>query len=250
MIGSKHSFRLFSEKKEIPNSDPKVETQHQEEDNKKRDFLKLAGVVGVGAVVASLIPRKAEALVFGSTPTSNTVGMKNAANVRISPATETTLATLGTEATLATVAKESGGNLDTIAGKDFATQTTLAQIKTQTDKFTFSGSNLLTAATGNSTTVQNAAGTTINPSTEESVVFLRRIVRLLESQAVVDSSNRQRITLDSIAASLTLTTVTTVSTVTSVTNVATIGSYAVNQMFSDVAKNTYANSIRRNLTFS
>lgn len=39
-------------------------------------------------------------------------------------------------------AKETGGNLATLAAKDFATQTTLAAIKTQTDKLVFAASNL------------------------------------------------------------------------------------------------------------
>lgn len=37
------------------------------------------------------------------------------------------------DAAISTLAKETGGNLDTIAGKDFATQTTLALIKAKTD---------------------------------------------------------------------------------------------------------------------
>ncbi len=58
-------------------------------------------------------------------------------------------------------------------------------------------------------------------------VLLRRIAKALETLAVVDGSNRQRVVVDSITAGLTLatiTTVTTVSTVSSVTNLAAIAS--------------------------
>jgi hypothetical protein len=46
----------------------------------------------------------------------------------------------------------------------------------------------------------DAAGSTINPSSEESVLLLRRIVKLLESSAVVDIANRQKVTLDASTA--------------------------------------------------
>ena len=52
------------------------------------------------------------------------IGIVNVAGTDINPATEDTLATL---------ALESGGNLETIAGVDFATQTTLNLIKAKTD---------------------------------------------------------------------------------------------------------------------
>ena len=45
--------------------------------------------------------------------------------------------------------------------------------------------------------VVNTSGQTINPATDETVVLLRRLVKLLESQAVVDSANRQKVTIDS-----------------------------------------------------
>jgi hypothetical protein len=54
--------------------------------------------------------------------------------------------------TTATIAKESGGNLATIAAKDFATQTTLALIKAKTDNIDVASSTLATSAkqdTGN-----------------------------------------------------------------------------------------------------
>jgi hypothetical protein len=63
-------------------------------DGDKRNFLKVAGVAGVGVAVAAMIPDKAHALVLGSSPTSGVVGVKNAANARINPATEETVNSL------------------------------------------------------------------------------------------------------------------------------------------------------------
>ena len=91
-----------------------------------------------------------------------------------------------------------------------------------------------------------------NVASESSITLLRRIVKLLESNAVVDQQNRQRIDLDVIAAGVTLPTVTsvgTVTTVTTVSNVATIASVDHHQ-FIDIARNAYANSIRSKLSFS
>ena len=63
-------------------------------DAKKRSFLKLASMAGLGAVAVSMIPKKAEAYVMGGSPTSSVVGVKNASNTRVNPATEETLQTL------------------------------------------------------------------------------------------------------------------------------------------------------------
>jgi hypothetical protein len=60
----------------------------------KRKFLKAAGIVGAGLVVSQLLPKNAEALVLGSSPTSGVVGVKNEANTRINPATEETLSSV------------------------------------------------------------------------------------------------------------------------------------------------------------
>lgn len=64
------------------------------------------------------IPSQGQALAAASTPV-------------VLPAAQIT--TLTPPAAITNYAKETGGNLDTIAGKDFATQTTLALIKAKTD---------------------------------------------------------------------------------------------------------------------
>ena len=60
-------------------------------DANKRTFLKLAGVAGLGVIASTVIPRQAQGYVLGSAPTSGVVGVKNASNTRVNPATEESL---------------------------------------------------------------------------------------------------------------------------------------------------------------
>jgi len=60
-------------------------------DPKKRVFLRLAGMAGLGVIAAAFLPGRAQALVLGSSPTSGVVGVKDDSNVRINPATEESL---------------------------------------------------------------------------------------------------------------------------------------------------------------
>jgi hypothetical protein len=94
-------------------------------------------------------------------------------------------------------------------------------------------------------------------SIDDNLILLRRMLKLLESQAAVDPQQRQRITLDAISAAValpavttvgTVTTVTTVSTVTSVTNIAAMAGWN-QQMFADPARTAYNTGIRSQLTF-
>ena len=281
MISSKYSFRFVS-RKDLKNLSRKKSTQNSgftstrdntkssesESDNRKRNFLRVMGIAGASLVASQLLPKKAEALIMGSTPSSSVVGVKNAANARISPATETTLATRATETTLATRASEATlatrGSETTLATR--ASEATLALIKTNSDKFTFDGSNnLLTASAGGAASavgIKDKTDTQVNPATDESVLYLRRIVKLMESQSVVDAANRQRITLDSLGTGTTITTTVpvsgtvtaTVSGATLAAGVAAIGSVNIDgqnrQMFQDFAKTAYATGIRQHLTFS
>jgi len=90
--------------------------------------------------------------------------------------------------------------------------------------------------------------------TDDLVEMLQRMVKLMESLAIVDVAQRQRISLDAIPAGVTLptvTTVTTVSTVSSVTNVAAQTALAGmdREMYINIAKQTYATSLRPQLSF-
>ena len=82
-------------------------------------------------------------------------------------------------------------------------------------------------------------------ATHESLVLLRRIVNLLESNAVVDAANRQRVAVEVIPT----TTVQGTVAVTTVTNIGTIAGHGL-QQFVDIARNAYANGIRSKLDFS
>ncbi len=86
-------------------------------DESRRNFLKLAGIAGVGIVASQLLPEKASALVLGSSPTTGVVGVKNASNARVNPATEDTLATLiaGQGVNKLTISLSSSGTVRTPA---------------------------------------------------------------------------------------------------------------------------------------
>lgn len=86
-------------------------------DEGKRSFLKMASIAGLGAVALSVIPKKAEAYVMGSTPASNVVGIKDASNTRVNPATEETLLTIvsGQGVTKKTVTLTGSGTVHTPA---------------------------------------------------------------------------------------------------------------------------------------
>jgi hypothetical protein len=272
---------IIEKQKEILKSEAVNETkiiENQNEinnasiDDTKRMFLKVASVAGLGLAASALFPKSADAYVSGSTPTSNVVGLKDSGNTRIDPATEGgNLADIKTNTDVfttsgagayvrqdstATIAKETGGNL-----ADIKTNTdNLADIKTATDKFKFDGDNLLISGGAGSggyeiVGLKNISSTAINPATDEAIVYLRRMVKLMESQATTDAGNRQRITLDALGAigatmpvSGTVT-VSTISTVTSVTNMTSLAGQN-QQMYQDVARNAFANGIRQNLLFT
>src|SRR3989344_3108750 len=69
--------------------------QSKVNDQGKRTFLKVASIAGASAIASQILsPKKASAFIMGSSPTTGVVGVKNAANTRINPATEETAATL------------------------------------------------------------------------------------------------------------------------------------------------------------
>ncbi len=91
--------------------------------------------------------------------------------------------------------------------------------------------------------------------TDNMLAMLGRIVKLLESNAVVDQQQRQRVTLDSIAGSLTLSTISTVAAVTTVGTVNTVAAQTAlagmdREMYINIAKQTYATAIRPRLEFT
>jgi hypothetical protein len=84
--------------------------------------------------------------------------------------------------------------------------------------------------------------------------MLSRLVKILECNAVVDQQQRQRVTIDAITGSLTLGTVSTVTNLGTVSTVSTVAAQTTlagmdREMYINLAKNTYANSIRSQLSF-
>jgi hypothetical protein len=84
-------------------------------DSNKRNFLKVATIAGAGILASQLIPKRADALVMGSTPSSSVVGVKDATNVRVNPATEETVSSLltGQGVTKLTTSLSSSGTVRT-----------------------------------------------------------------------------------------------------------------------------------------
>lgn len=81
---------------------------------------------------------------------------------------------------------------------------------------------------------------------DETAVLLRRIIKIMESQATVDGQNRQRITVDAITGALTLATVSTITNAVPVGNVATFAS-ETHRMFIDTARTAFNTGIRSKL---
>jgi hypothetical protein len=125
MLHSKHSFRFIKGGIASNKVDSVIETNQPVvsadtaliSDQNKRLFLKALGVVGVGIAASQLLPKKAEALVMGSTPSSSVVGVKNSSNTRINPATEDTLSSLltGQGVTKLSINLSASGNVRTPA---------------------------------------------------------------------------------------------------------------------------------------
>lgn len=85
--------------------------------------------------------------------------------------------------------------------------------------------------------------------TDNLLTMLSRIVKLLESNAVVDVAQRQRVSVDAFPATVpTVTTVTTVTGVTTLSNAIAIAGMDREQ-YINIAKQTYAQSIRSRLEF-
>lgn len=80
---------------------------------------------------------------------------------------------------------------------------------------------------------------------DSTLILLRRLVKLVESNAVVDSANRQKVTVEGATI-----TSGTISTVSSVSNIVASGGVDTRYHLMDQARNTYANGIRRSLNWS
>lgn len=98
----------------------------------------------------------------------------------------------------------------------------------------------------NRISVNDSTGVVVNPATDDTVILLRRIVKLLESNAVVDVSNRQRVTVE-VMPTTTVTGTVTVGSITSVNQLAGVDSRF---QIIDWARQAYNSGIRSNLNFT
>jgi len=112
----------------------------------------------------------------------------------------------------------------------------------------------------------------INPAQEESVILLRRIVKLLESSGTIDVKQRQKITIDALGNSGGTPTEVAATVPVSGSVTATLAASAINAgnivvqygpqataaaagldsrfLLMDTSRNAYANGIRANLAYS
>ncbi len=123
LLPNSYSFRFFSQKKlaeEAMLKSTQLASESESasvKDANKRNFLKILGIAGVGIAASQLLPQKAEALIMGGTPSTSTVGVKNASNVKINPATEESLQNIlsGQGVNKITTSLSSSGNIHTPA---------------------------------------------------------------------------------------------------------------------------------------
>ena len=104
MCGEVRMIRMWNKKQKAKSAersrepaaisiDP-VPVKGAEKDSRKRLFLRGAALLIVGGFAAAVLPKRAEALVMGSTPGTSVLGLKNSSNSRINPATEESVAAL------------------------------------------------------------------------------------------------------------------------------------------------------------
>ncbi len=87
-------------------------------------------------------------------------------------------------------------------------------------------------------------------SLDETNSVLKKILILLKPLGIITGAGRNNLKVDIGSGTVTtVTTVGTVNTVSSVTNQANMGTVNAFVMAKDQARNTYANSVRNNLTF-
>lgn len=101
------------------------------------------------------------------------------------------------------------------------------------------------------TKLKDSDGNLVDPATDDALVLLRRMVKLMESQNATDIANRQRVSVDAFTA-----TVPAVTAVGSITGALPVGANVIGfvnenqRQFIDVARTNYNTGIRSKLTFS
>ena len=105
-----------------------------------------------------------------------------------------------------------------------------------------------TVGMSNTDSIQIFLDNTLTPASEESIQYLKKIVQLLTPSSIQDSQQRQRIAVE-VMPSVAIGSG-TINTVTTVSNLAAYGGVDPRFQFTDAARLTYAQGIRRNLQFS
>ncbi len=233
MISKKHSFGLLSK------NETKGLTQTEEVvDDKKRLFLKTLGIVGAGALVFSLLPKKVRAVSFGGVSTASKVKLKNSGGAQVDPATNTTLATVKT-------------NFDSLHTKDADIITNTANViantanlPTLTHYGSMAGSLPVVISDGQPTIPVSGTGrftpAKLSAVDNNSLWYLRKVMKRLEPLNTVGTGQRQRLAVDGC------TDMTFVNTGSATASVAGIGL----PMYRDIARNAFANGIRKKLLFN
>ena len=140
------------------------------------------------------------------------------------------------------------------------TNTAIADVETAVTALDTSIDATTTAVTGVQGAVTTGASDIVDAIDlmSEQVILLRKLLKIMESQATIDSSQRQRIALDAVTSNLTLSNVTTVGTVSSVSSLPTLSTVTTLNQFAGVdlrwqwmenARIAYNTGIRSKLTY-
>ncbi|MCX6713607.1 MAG: hypothetical protein NTV48_00680 [Candidatus Vogelbacteria bacterium] len=243
MISKKHSFGLLSK------NETKGLTQTEEVvDDKKRSFLKTLGIVGAGALAFSILPKKVQALSFGGGGIVGKVKIKNSSNTQVDPLTNSTLAT--TKSKFDSVHTKTAGIISDTA----SIITNTANVPTLGSYGSMAGSTSVAIASDQPTVPLKGYGTfstaNLTATDNDSLWYLRKINKQLECLSTTDNTastggKRQRIVVDAPVDN----TIPTMDMAQSAGAAQTSTNGYGMQMYQDIARNAYANSIRRKLIF-
>ena len=100
--------------------------------------------------------------------------------------------------------------------------------------------------------LMDSSGNTINPATEETVMYLRKLIELLQPLSTQDTNQRIRVSVDSgtITTVSTLTAFGGAATLPTVTNVSQLAAVDARYLQMDTAKLLYTQHIRSKLTIT
>ena len=132
-------------------------------------------------------------------------------------------------------------NLGPVTTTTFVLNTTFGIMDTLPNSLSNLGNLTVAIQEVNGAAIQAAGMPVYDSSLNDALALIRRLVKLCEPLANVDTGGRQRVTVDS-----TINTLTTVTTVANMTSFLGIGQ----QQFTEPTRTAYNTGIRQNLTFS